>query len=158
MPLEFPSLPTALATPWSAPPTIITATSDGLATLSPSPPFNLIFAFTGNGVHPLPVPGTTDTLPFNWIIEWDRFVDKGSSVPDHFARKIDTRLAPPLKDMVNQGNQKEDEEIKKILKRMARRNLLRGYLFSIPTGQSVAEAMDVALSARTSCARATASN
>ena len=108
-------------------------------------PFNLIFAFTGNGVPPFPVPGTTDTLPFNWIIEWDRFVDKGSSVPDHFARKIDTRLAPPLKDLVNQGNEEEDEEIKKILKRLARRNLLRGYLLSIPTGQSVAEAMDVAL-------------
>ena len=46
---------------------------------------------------------------------------------------------------MNQGNEEEDEEIKKILKRLARRNLLRGYLLSIPTGQSVAEAMDVAL-------------
>jgi hypothetical protein len=36
-----------------------------------------------------------------WIIEWGRFVDKGDSLPDHFARKIDTRLAPPLFDLIN---------------------------------------------------------
>ena len=64
--------------------------------------FNLLFLFTGNGSPPFG--GGTDVLPFNWIIEWDRFVDKGSLFPDHFARKIDTRLAPPLRNMVNQGN------------------------------------------------------
>ncbi|MGH9897154.1 MAG: peroxidase family protein, partial [bacterium] len=62
--------------------------------------FNLLFRFTGSGQPPFG--GNTDVLPFNWIIEWDRFVDKGSLFPDHFARKIDTRLAPPLRDMVNQ--------------------------------------------------------
>jgi hypothetical protein len=105
--------------------------------------FDLLFAFTGNGNPPFPVPGTTDTLPFNWIIEWDRFVDKGSSVPDHFARKIDTRLAPPLKTMVNEGNDVTDVDIKAILKGLARRNLLRGYLLSIPTGQSVAQCLGI---------------
>jgi hypothetical protein len=105
--------------------------------------FNLLFAFTGNGNPPFPAPGTTDTLPFNWIIEWDRFVHKGSSFPDHFARKIDTRLAPPLHAMVNEGNNVPDVDIRTILKNLARRNLLRGYLLSIPTGQSVAEAMGV---------------
>jgi len=84
-------------------------------------------------------------LPFNWIIEWDRFIDKGSSVADHFARKIDARLALPLKDMLNMGNDPALEpRIRLILKRLARRNLLRGYLLSIPTGQSVAQAMGVA--------------
>ena len=106
-------------------------------------PFDLLFAFTGNGNPPFPAPGTTDTLPFNWIIEWDRFVHKGSSFPDHFARKIDTRLAPPLHAMVNEGNNVPDVDIRTILKNLARRNLLRGYLLSIPTGQSVAEAMGV---------------
>jgi hypothetical protein len=112
--------------------------------------FNQLFAFTGGegNPKPFPVPGTTDTLPFNWIIEWDRFVDKGSALPDHFARKIDTILAPPLRDMVNQGNAATDPEIKIILKRLARRNLLRGYLLSIPTGQSVARELGItALSA-----------
>jgi hypothetical protein len=105
--------------------------------------FNLLFLFTGNGSPPFG--GGTDVLPFNWIIEWDRFVDKGSSVPDHFARKIDTRLAPPLRNMVNQGNDPSlPPDTIAILKRLARRNLLRGYHLSIPTGQSVAAAMGVA--------------
>ena len=105
--------------------------------------FNLLFLFTGSGSPPFG--GGTDVLPFNWIIEWDRFVDKGSLFPDHFARKIDTRLAPPLRNMVNQGNDPSlAPDIRAILKRLARRNLLRGYHLSIPTGQSVAAAMGVA--------------
>jgi hypothetical protein len=103
--------------------------------------FNLLFTFTGSGVPPFR--GDTNELPFNWIIEWDRFVDKGSSIPDHFARKIDTRLAPPLKAMVNQGNNEPDAQIKAILKSLARRNLLRGYLLSLPTGQSVARKLGI---------------
>jgi len=94
--------------------------------------FNLLFLFTGNGSPPFG--GDTDALPFNWIIEWDRFVDKNSLFPDHFARKIDTRLAPPLRNMVNQGNDPSlAPDIKAILKRLARRNLLRGYHLTIPT-------------------------
>jgi hypothetical protein len=118
--------------------------------------FDLLFAFTGSGsqrdrttgeIKLNPFLGATKVLPFNWIIEWDRFVDKGSSIPDHFARKIDTRLAPPLRDLINQGNDPSLDptpDIKAILKRLARRNLLRGYHLSIPTGQSVAAAMGVA--------------
>jgi Animal haem peroxidase len=117
--------------------------------------FDLLFAFTGNGsrrdrttgkIVLDPFLGGSKVLPFNWIIEWDRFVDKGSSVADHFARKIDTRLAPPLRDLINQGNAStldSTPDIKAILKRLARRNLLRGYHLSIPTGQSVAAAMGV---------------
>lgn len=101
-----------------------------------------LFTFTGKAKQPFR--GVTEVLPFNWIIEWDRFVDKNSSFPDHFARKIDTRLAPPLRDLKNEGNADSDTgEIKIILKRLARRNLLRGYLLSIPTGQSIAQALNV---------------
>jgi Animal haem peroxidase len=117
--------------------------------------FDLLFAFTGNGsqrdrntgkIVLNPFLGGSKVLPFNWIIEWDRFVDKGSPIPDHFARKIDTRLAPPLRDLINQGNAPALDptpDIRAILKRLARRNLLRGYHLSIPTGQSVAAAMGV---------------
>jgi hypothetical protein len=119
----------------------------------PNAAFDLLFAFTGSGstrgpggvVTLNPFLGGSEVLPFNWIIEWDRFTDKGSSVPDHFARKIDTNLAPPLRDMVNQANDTGlDAMIKAILKGLARRNLLRGYHLSIPTGQAVAEAMEIA--------------
>lgn len=100
--------------------------------------FELLFQFTGNG-NPQPFLGQAEVLPSSWIIEWDRFVDRGSAFPDHFARKIDTRLAPPLRDMVNEGNDPSlSENIRQILKRLARRNLLRGYLLSIPTGQAIA--------------------
>jgi hypothetical protein len=119
--------------------------------------FDLLFAFTGGGstfnaaankITLNPFLGGARVLPFNWIIEWPRFVDKGSAIADHFSRKIDTQLAPPLRDLVNQGNDIKDEPpvpplVKIVLKRLARRNLLRGYILSLPTGQSVAAAMGV---------------
>jgi hypothetical protein len=109
--------------------------------------FRLIFAFTGSA-RPEPFNGGgTLTLPFNWVIEWNRFVDKGDSLPDHFARRIDTQLAPPLFDMINQISEENEglpEAIKDILKRLAVRNLLRGYQLAIPTGQAVADALGVA--------------
>lgn len=116
-------------------------------------PFNLLFQFTGRGFGPdkkdssrrVPTPfeHTSKTLPFNWVIEWERFVNKGSPFPERFARKIDTRLAPPLKDLLNDGNDAASIDLKKLLKRLARRNLLRGYLLNLPTGQSVAKAMGI---------------
>ena len=108
--------------------------------------FRLIFAFTGSA-RPEPFNGGgTLTLPFNWVIEWNRFVDKGDSLPDHFARRIDTQLAPPLFDMINQISEENEglpEAVKDILKRLAVRNLLRGYQLALPTGQAVADALGV---------------
>ena len=108
--------------------------------------FQLIFAFTGSA-RPEPFNGGgTPTLPQNWAIQWQRFVDKGDSLPDHFARKIDTQLAPPLFDMINQISADAEsvpEQIKDILKRLAVRNLLRGYQLALPTGQAVADALGV---------------
>lgn len=112
----------------------------------PSAPFGLIFNFTGSG-RPQPFAGATTVLPFNWVIEWDRFTDKGDSQPDHFARKIDTQLAPPLFDMINQitpAEQALPAPVQDILKRLAVRNLLRGYQLALPTGQAVAAALGVA--------------
>lgn len=111
----------------------------------PFAPFNLIFAFTGSA-RPEAFRGDTTTLPFNWVIEWDRFVDKGSSNPAHFARRIDTQLAIPLNDMVNQVSPEDANlpaPIQAILKSLAVRNLLRGYQLSLPTGQAVASALGV---------------
>jgi hypothetical protein len=119
--------------------------------VAPFASFDQFFLFTGNGfqrdnagaVAPNPFLGAP-SLPFNWIVEWDRFTEKGSPDPTHFARKIDTHLAPPLLDLVNEGNsQGLNAGIRGLLKHLARRNLTRGYLLSIPTGQAAAQAMGV---------------
>jgi hypothetical protein len=118
----------------------------GRGAVRPFATFEQIFAFSGSA-RPEPFSGTgAPTLPFNWPIEYDRFVDKGDSLPDHFARKIDTQLAPPLFDMINQiseDNEGLPEQVKDILKRLAVRNLLRGYQLALPTGQAVADALGV---------------
>jgi hypothetical protein len=106
--------------------------------------FRRLFTFTGNSRPPFD--GATSVLPFNWVIEWDRMVDKGDDEPGHFARKIDTRIAPPLADMVNQITPEEDvlpAPVQAILKNLGVRNLLRGYQLALPTGQAVAEALGV---------------
>jgi len=121
--------------------------------LAPFATFAQMFAFTGsardqNGL-PRPFDGRSNTtLPGNWVIEWDRFVDKGAVRPDHFARRIDTQLAPPLFEMLNQVDNSDPAhpvpvDIQKLLKALATRNLLRGYALSLPTGQAVAEALGV---------------
>lgn len=113
--------------------------------------FELLFSFTGSGnIGERSGPGANDTLPFNWIIEWDRFVDKADAAARQrrSARKIDTRLTPPLSTMINQGEVRPGQPelptmIKELLKHLAKRNLLRGYLLSIPTGQSLAAKLGV---------------
>ncbi len=130
----------------------------GPGVVAPIATFDQLFLFTGNGFVRDPNDPTKSTrnpflgaptLPFNWIIEWDRFTDKGSSDPAHFARKIDTLLVPPLAQMVNEGTGEALQDdvhkpIREMLRFLAQRNLLRGYLLSIPAGQSVAKAMGVA--------------
>jgi hypothetical protein len=117
------------------------------AVLLPSATFELLFSFTGRGnIGERGGPGANDTLPFNWIIEWDRFVDKAKAAEKQrrSARKIDTRLTPPLSTMINEGEEPGTTiPLKELLKHLAKRNLLRGYLLSIPTGQSLAARLGV---------------
>jgi Animal haem peroxidase len=109
--------------------------------------FELLFAFTGRGnIGERGGPGANETLPFNWIIEWNRFVSKRQAAQRlrNSARKIDTHLAPPLSTLVNEGEAEGENptpmpSIRDLLKHLAKRNLLRGYLLSIPTGQSLAK-------------------
>ena len=97
----------------------------------PLTPFELLFLFTGNGDSPL---AGSPTLPTNWIIEWDRFVDETPEHPDRAARKIDTLLAPPLADMLN--------EPAGVFKQLAERNLRRGHRLNIPTAQGILAAVN----------------
>jgi hypothetical protein len=123
--------------------------------------FEDLFRFTGNGhaIDPNDITKSTPnpfrglpTLPFNWVIEWDRFANKSDANEGHFARKIDTHLALPILNMVNEGTadgiqddvaNPANKALRQLLRSLAQRNLLRGYLLSLPTGQAVAAAMGI---------------
>jgi hypothetical protein len=65
--------------------------------------------------------GRYATLPENWMILWEKFLDGGSNR----ARLLDTRLAAPLHTLPGGPG-------------LPVRTLLRGYVLSLPTGQAVA--------------------
>ena len=106
---------------------------------------DLLFQFTGGHPFPSVEPGkpSPDSLPSNWIIEWDRFtgeapLDDSDGQPARFARAIDTFLAPPLAELMNEGRD-GNPAFQRLLKQLAQRNLRRGHLLSIPSGQDMAE-------------------
>ncbi|WP_426293349.1 peroxidase family protein [Dyadobacter endophyticus] len=76
--------------------------------------------------------GGMPTLQRDWIIEWERFLPFGR---DNYnkARRIDTRLSSALHQLTGPGIG--------IFQILAKINLLRGYLLSLPTGQAVARAI-----------------
>jgi hypothetical protein len=78
--------------------------------------------------------GSFDTLPDNWIIQWENFVGGGKF---NRARRLDTQLVEPLFTLRNFDATPLPGEIA----RLAVRNLLRGYLLRMPTGQAVAKAL-----------------
>ena len=77
------------------------------------------------GVPPL----AYDHLPRGWVIEWEHFVDGGSNR----ARQISTQMVEPLSLLNDPNNPFNDQ------KSLAVRDLLRGYIFNLPTGQAVAK-------------------
>ncbi|MDI6105496.1 LysM peptidoglycan-binding domain-containing protein [Actinoplanes sp. NEAU-A12] len=86
--------------------------------------------------------GPAESLPENWIIEWENIVGSGDGVMR--TRKIDTNLAAldggalfRLKDEKGTPLAPADAG------RLAVRNLLRGYRLRLPTGQAVADLLGV---------------
>ena len=73
-----------------------------------------------------------DTLPASWIIDWTNFLDRGVN----FARPIDTALSETL-FRLTAFNKPMPEA------RLPVRNLLRGYMLRLPTGQAVAAALEL---------------
>jgi hypothetical protein len=73
-------------------------------------------------------------LQASWIIEWEHFIDGKTNL----ARKITTQMVEPLSLLKESPNNPF-----KNLPRLAVRDLLRGYIFRLPTGQSVARAIGV---------------
>ncbi|MDQ3749880.1 MAG: heme peroxidase family protein [Acidobacteriota bacterium] len=115
---------------------------------------DLLFTFTalsGNLGGGVVSEQGTDTLPDNWIIEWEHFVDIGR--PFNKARRFDTKLVEPLFQLKNTLGQPLPDEA-----RLAVRNLLRGYLLRMPTGQSVARALKVTALAKKEIEKAAASD
>lgn len=111
-----------------------------------------LFRFTGRGGLSARPDEPNPTLPDNWPAQFERLTgaepkpdDLENRFQNRVARKIDTHLAPPLADLLNEGNDAatESEQIRRLLKRLAVRNLLRGYRLAIPTGQSVAAELGV---------------
>jgi hypothetical protein len=73
-------------------------------------------------------------LTDDWIIEWPSFLDPEN--PKRFPRPLDTSLTPKLLELPPLTQPGQDPE-----PNLAIRNLLRGYILRMPTGQAVARAM-----------------
>ncbi len=101
--------------------------------------FRQLFEFTGGATPPMPLPGGggAESLPSHWPIDWSRFVfPVTEETPDRSARRIDTRLALPLRNLIN-----EPEGAHAVLKHLARRNLRRGHRLNVPTAQGCIAAL-----------------
>jgi nucleoid-associated protein YgaU len=78
--------------------------------------------------------GDFDTLPDNWIIQWERFLAPGGG--QNKARKFDTKLADGLFNLQTVTGEIEQPAD---AANLALRNLLRGYGLRMPTGQALAK-------------------
>ena len=86
-----------------------------------------------------------NTLPENWIIEWENIIGDGAAVTK--ARRFDTQLAALVNGETKAlfGLRALDGSLEgggttplPLAARLAARNLLRGYRLRLPTGQAVA--------------------
>lgn len=104
-----------------------------------------------------PNSGTFLTLPTNWVVDWRRLFDFGETVEDpalraaltvpaqafNHAKRIDTLLVNPLKDLPGgsfgkiAGPDLADDPL--IERNLAFRNLARGRMLSLPSGQQMAD-------------------
>jgi hypothetical protein len=81
----------------------------------------------------------SDTLPENWIIEWENIIGDGPNV--NKARRFDPELAALVNGEVTalfNLRTLTGEPEGGLAARLAARNLLRGYRLRLPTGQAVA--------------------
>lgn len=87
------------------------------------------------------------TLPENWIIEWERLLPLSAGDPRQMAGRIDTQLTDflfKLRDTFGELEGKDEPEpVAGIASKLATRNLLRGYLLGLPTGQAVARRLEL---------------
>ena len=98
--------------------------------------FSALSGQLGFGIQPT---SGTDTFPDNWILQWERFLPINGSLPQR-ARPIDPKLTPVLFSLRTVTGEIETGNI---APHLAKRNLLRGYLFGLPTGQAMAQKFGV---------------
>ncbi|HYP83541.1 peroxidase family protein [Variovorax sp.] len=92
-----------------------------------------LFTFTAFSGQNFDLP----TVPHNWIIDWTRWLKRADDTLDNDARPIDTLLAPGLMNLPQHQGVIAGTDVNIL----ALRNLVRGYLLSVPTGQAVAQAV-----------------
>jgi hypothetical protein len=84
-------------------------------------------------------PGPLRDLPSNWVIDWRRFFDLGTplNTPDFTlnpTRRLDSKIVPALHTLPGLAGREAS---------LAFRNLRRGVILGLPSGQDVAMAMGV---------------
>lgn len=102
----------------------------------PTASLRLLFTFTALSGQ-LGFGRGSDTLPENWIIEWENFFDAQGRAGLSKARRIDTELVEPLERLQTIPGGPEPG----LAAKLAVRNLLRGYQMRMPTGQAVARTL-----------------
>lgn len=93
-----------------------------------------------------PLEGTFERLPTNWIADWTRLYDfAGDGTPAlasettlNFARTIDTHLTNPLAELPIGAFATRGQIISGLPLNLAFRNLVRGRMVNLATGQEVA--------------------
>ena len=95
----------------------------------PDATLDLLFTFTALSGQL----GDFNTLPDNWIIQWERFIAPGGG--KNKARKFDTKLSQGLFALKQVDGSVEEPPP---AAHLAIRNLLRGYALRLPTGQAMA--------------------
>jgi hypothetical protein len=99
----------------------------------------LLFRFTSlSGQIDGELPGGFDVLPSNWVIDWRRWFDfkTPATTPDfefNLSRKLDPLIATPLHTLPGFPPGREGS--------LAFRNLRRGVIIGLPSGQDVAATM-----------------
>ena len=103
---------------------------------------NEIFAsiFGEEGAPPLTHLGGSRKLPDAWQIRWPLFF-KFPQIKPQLTRKINAKLAPPLMDLPASVIGKAERENHPKRRSLATRNLLRGRVLRLPSGQAVAAEM-----------------
>lgn len=108
----------------------------------------LLFNFTGlsGGIvgdlapNPPTPPLPTARLPANWIVDWRRFHEvlaaNPAGVPLNPSRKLDPFVVPPLHTLPGETANTDSASL-------PFRNLKRGVILGLPSGQDVAQAMKI---------------